>query len=164
MEPTEINLAITTTAVTGPNTGSASAMATGGTTPYTYLWSNGETTASIENLDGGEYHLTLTAANGCTIESSAIVDVQLAANEADALGLKLFPNPVKDHLFLELDAAFSLKEVSVFDVLGGSVSAEYEISGDRVEVLFDKGIEAGVYFLQVTLSDGKKGLRRFVVE
>ncbi|MEO6133335.1 MAG: choice-of-anchor V domain-containing protein, partial [Saprospiraceae bacterium] len=34
----------------GQNTGSATALATGGTTPYTYTWSNGGSGATINNL------------------------------------------------------------------------------------------------------------------
>lgn len=46
--------------------GSASALAAGGVLPYTYLWSNGETTAVAVNLPGGTYTVTVTGANGCT--------------------------------------------------------------------------------------------------
>jgi subtilisin-like proprotein convertase family protein len=39
----------------------------GGTAPYTYLWSNGATTATITNLQALSYYtVTVTSANGCT--------------------------------------------------------------------------------------------------
>ncbi|HFA50415.1 MAG TPA: hypothetical protein ENJ95_15485 [Bacteroidetes bacterium] len=38
----------------------------GGAGPYSYLWSNGGTTAGISNLSDGTYTLTITDANGCT--------------------------------------------------------------------------------------------------
>ena len=44
------------------NDGSLSAVATGGTAPYTYLWSNGATTASINNLLQGTYFVTVSDA------------------------------------------------------------------------------------------------------
>jgi gliding motility-associated-like protein len=48
-----------------PN-GSIDASVTGGVAPYTYAWSNGETTEDISNVAPGTYTLTVTGANGCT--------------------------------------------------------------------------------------------------
>ena len=46
--------------------GSATASATGGNGNYTYLWSTGDTGATISGLGGGDYFVTVTDANGCT--------------------------------------------------------------------------------------------------
>jgi gliding motility-associated-like protein len=51
---------------------------TGGTTNYTYLWSNGVTTEDNPNLGGGSYTLTITDANACTITSGPHVVVEPA--------------------------------------------------------------------------------------
>lgn len=45
----------------------------GGTAPFTYLWSNGETTATISNLNGGNYTASVTDDNGCQLITSATV-------------------------------------------------------------------------------------------
>lgn len=39
----------------------------GGAAPYSYLWSNGATTASVEDLNGATYCVTVTDANDCTV-------------------------------------------------------------------------------------------------
>ena len=53
--------------------GGATGSASGGTTPYAYLWSNGATTASITGVVAGSYILTVTDANGCVSFSSASI-------------------------------------------------------------------------------------------
>ncbi len=50
--------------------GLAEAVADGGILPYSYLWSNGGTTAKIEHLVAGTYTVTVTDANGCTTTGS----------------------------------------------------------------------------------------------
>jgi hypothetical protein len=54
----------------GLTDGTATAMATGGTPPYTYKWSNGATTATISNLVAGTYTITVT---GGTISTASTV-------------------------------------------------------------------------------------------
>ncbi|WP_428979179.1 DUF7507 domain-containing protein [Flavobacterium cupriresistens] len=62
--------------------GSATVTATGGTAPYTYLWSNGGTTATITGLLNGTYSVTVTDTNGCTFTESVVVD---CVNTCDAV-------------------------------------------------------------------------------
>lgn len=55
---------------TNPTEGNAdgviSVIATGGVPPYTYLWSTGDTTQTINNLTGGTYTVTVTDSNNCS--------------------------------------------------------------------------------------------------
>ncbi|MFN3755283.1 T9SS type A sorting domain-containing protein, partial [Flavobacterium sp.] len=53
--------------------GSVTATVTGGTSPYTILWSNGSTTFTLNNLIAGTYTGVITSANGCTANVSATV-------------------------------------------------------------------------------------------
>lgn len=51
----------------GLENGSINLTPAGGTPPYTFMWSNGETTEDITNLLGGvTYVVTVTSSNGCT--------------------------------------------------------------------------------------------------
>lgn len=51
----------------GKNDGAATATISGGTGNYTYLWSNGQTTATATNISAGTFTVTTTDGNGCTI-------------------------------------------------------------------------------------------------
>ncbi len=57
----------------GANNGSADLFITGGTPPYTFLWSNFQGSEDIANLDGGIYYVLVTDDNGCTHRDSAII-------------------------------------------------------------------------------------------
>ena len=58
--------------------GIATAITTGQTPPFSYLWSNGATTASIDDLCGGDtYSVTVTNGNGCTTSDNIIVGFEL---------------------------------------------------------------------------------------
>lgn len=52
-------------------------LASGGVTPYMYNWSNGESTALIENLTAGTYSLTVTDANTCSSTSEYTINEPL---------------------------------------------------------------------------------------
>ncbi len=52
------------------NNGTATANPTGGTAPYSYLWSNGGSTQTITGLGAGTYTCTVTSTGGCTATGS----------------------------------------------------------------------------------------------
>ena len=85
-EPTILTINCTKTNVTlnSGNDGTASVSASGATAPYTYLWSNGATTATISALTANTYSVTVTDANGCSKICSSVVtepSCNLSANE-----------------------------------------------------------------------------------
>lgn len=47
----------------------------GGTSPYTYNWSNGETTQDLTNVSAGTYQVIITDNNGCTLTLSSSVSL-----------------------------------------------------------------------------------------
>ncbi len=63
-QSSNVNISYSTTTANCTN-GTASVVATGGVAPYTYQWSNGANTASINNLVQGVYTATVTDAQGC---------------------------------------------------------------------------------------------------
>ena len=53
--------------ICGNGQGEIQTIVQGGSTPYTYIWSNGATTANLIGLSEGTYSATVTDANGCSI-------------------------------------------------------------------------------------------------
>jgi len=72
-QPDSLSVSISGAGVACGNTGTLSAQATGGTTPYNFQWSNGDSGPQAGQLGGGLHSLTLTDAQGCT----AIAQAQL---------------------------------------------------------------------------------------
>ncbi|MBE8728306.1 T9SS type A sorting domain-containing protein [Flavobacterium hungaricum] len=80
-QPSVINATIATTGASckGGSNGSASVVATGGVPGYTYLWSNGATTATANGLSAGTYSVTITDAYACPRTFTGIVITEPAA-------------------------------------------------------------------------------------
>src|SRR5436190_19664127 len=57
----------------GQCNGSATALGSGGTTPYTYSWSNGQTTVSSSGLCTTTYKVTITDANNCISTATVVI-------------------------------------------------------------------------------------------
>jgi len=68
--PASISLTTTNVNCGGNCNGSASAIASGNSGPYTYTWSTGATTAAISNLCAGSYNLSVKDSKGCVVNSS----------------------------------------------------------------------------------------------
>ncbi len=60
----------TTISCFGNATGTASALVAGGASPYTYVWSNGQTNATLSDLSAGTYTYTATDTKGCTVNGT----------------------------------------------------------------------------------------------
>ncbi len=60
--------------------GNVNLTVTGGTSPYTYTWSNGATTQNLTNVAAGTYSVTVKDANNCTQTASATITVTSTLN------------------------------------------------------------------------------------
>jgi hypothetical protein len=67
--------------------GYALVLASGGTQPYTYLWSDGQTMAMASNIGAGQYSVVVTDSRGCTstsaveLEEPTIIDTAVTVME-----------------------------------------------------------------------------------
>ncbi|RLF65771.1 MAG: hypothetical protein DRN30_03385 [Thermoplasmata archaeon] len=58
----------------GDSTGNIDLDVSGGSFPYSYLWSNGSTNQDIDHLPAGVYTVTVTDDNGCLAYSGAVIN------------------------------------------------------------------------------------------
>lgn len=119
----------------GSNTGSIDLSVSGGTTPYTYLWSNGATTQDISGLAPGFYSVIVTDANGCTA-SRGVTIVQLS-------------NLSVSSLITNATCGVNNGAVDI-TVAGGSGNYTYSWTPGGFTTEDISGIGAGVYTVTVT--------------
>ena len=87
----------------------------GGTSPYTYVWDNGQTDASAANLIAGVYAVTITDANQCTFSNSyPVTEPDLLAITTDIIPATCL--------------AISDGQITI-DVTGGTSPYSYSIEG-----------------------------------
>lgn len=73
-DPMNISKNFTPKICPGTNDGYISLTVTDGTLPYSFNWSTGDLTDSIGDLSAGIYKVTITDAEGCTVNDSTLVD------------------------------------------------------------------------------------------
>jgi len=58
----------------GASGGSATAIPVGGSSPFTFLWSNGQTMQTATDLEADTYSVVVTDANGCTVDADVTLN------------------------------------------------------------------------------------------
>ena len=120
-------------------TGGVNINVLGGTSPYSFLWSNGTTTQNLTNVNAGTYSVVITDDKGCTFSKNYTIEqpqesLQGSGVEVDALC-----------------AGNANGEINI-DVWGGTPSYSYLwTSGQLTQDV--NGLTAGSY--SVTVVDGK---------
>ena len=126
----------------GQSSGKISAYPSGGTPPYTYLWSanaSGNTNSTISNLSAGVYSVTLTDAGGCWTTTTATI-IQPTGT---ALGVSLYPNS---------GSCGALGSISA-NISGGTAPYSYSWNNGQTTAN-TTGLSSGQYTLTVTDSKG----------
>lgn len=107
----------------GQSVGSAQVSITAGKAPFTYLWSTGDTTASVSGLASGIYDVTVTGSDGCPVTISVpITELSSVSESSLTASYTLMPNPVTDKFNLMLgDPSLLNASVQLRDITGKTI-------------------------------------------
>ncbi|MEM6965308.1 MAG: PKD domain-containing protein [Bacteroidota bacterium] len=134
----------------GGSDGAITINALGGTAGYEYLWEMGNTSTSIENVEAGDYNITITDANNCTLEE--IVTIQQndsISYDANISNISCF--------------GFGDGQISLDNISGGV--APYFVELDTLEGTGFNGLEEGSYTLMISDANGcEQSLTANIVE
>ncbi|MEM8583856.1 MAG: T9SS type A sorting domain-containing protein [Bacteroidota bacterium] len=120
----------------GEATGSAFTMPSGGTPPYTYLWSTGAVTQGIATLPGGTYSVTVTDDNDCTV----VDEITIVELDGPEVSIEGGPVICGDGNTIDLTAVAT----------GGTGNYQFEWSTNE----FTQTITVGPGTYSVTVEDG----------
>jgi len=143
----------------GCTDGAANVVASGGTIPFTYLWSSGETTLNLQNLGVGTYIVTVTDANGCTYIDSVDVSNGTSVNninEQELNNFNVYPNPSDGQFMVDCSTMSNITDmhVEVFDVMGQLVFQQlYNSNKARLDI---NNFVSGMYMIRVNQQYTKK--------
>ncbi len=116
----------------GEGDGMITVTAMGGAGNYAYTWDNGGTMETIDNLQAGNYTVTVTDENGCTIVTSADII------EPDSISLSLN--------IIDVLCAGDASGVITVNATGGTPPYEYSIDGTTYQDAPDlTGLVSGFY-------------------
>jgi SprB repeat/Lactonase, 7-bladed beta-propeller len=145
---------------TGGNTGAISINVTGGTAPFEFLWSNGEATQNINNLNGGVYTVVITDANGCEQEFTYTVGgiVNFTTEPELSFELEIYPNPARIGSFTTLEFnTESIEKVylNLFDAFGKLLQTEiFQIGIGTTNKNIQMPNVPGLYLIRIQADDG----------
>ena len=120
----------------------------------TYVWYYGETVLMNSSgmmipTENGEYSVIVTDDQECSVTIDFIV-TELGLFDLEDSGIKLYPNPATDKLYLEANNTYNELNIEVVNVIGEVVLVPKNIhSGDIIEFNIED-LSSGIYYLKVS--------------
>jgi hypothetical protein len=132
----------------------------GGVAPYTYDWSNGETSEDLMGITTeGAYNVTITDDNGCQVNVASYVATQAAGVEEMESTFNLYPNPNNGTGTITWNNA-EVNQITIVNAAGQVVDNQ-EIA-NQTSATFN-GLTPGMYVAKVQTAQTTQNIQ-FVVQ
>jgi len=140
-----------------------------------YLWSTGETTASIEVSPDVTTDYYVTVFNAMHFdEASVSVEVDAECNQGPALpgeestdfGMDIYPNPASDYVNVEISGSFNTSQIEIYDIAGKRIINQAVLNesqnGSFTKRVNVSQLHNGIYILKL-VDDEKELTRKLIV-
>lgn len=144
----EVNLVSNDPVCPGESNGFIAVEAAGGTGPYSYQWNNNSTGSRLDGIGEGDYEVTVTDANGCT--------VSMSISKSEMFPKMLFPNSFTPNgdgfndFFSPISPCIPDYDMTIYDRWGKVVFQELDGKGIWDGTKDGEDMSAGVYAYYVT--------------
>ncbi|PCH92534.1 MAG: hypothetical protein COB85_08045, partial [Bacteroidetes bacterium] len=155
VEPAALMVTTTANPASGGSCdGDITATPSGGTGSYTYTWSdtNSQTSQMAAGLCPGDYLVTVTDANGCTVTASDSVSTLIGIYELNKVaGIKVYPNPADNFISIEVSLSdISAGEIQLYNVHGEMIYRQSVGYGQNSTYVIDLSeYSNGIYFIKL---------------
>ena len=125
---------------------------------------DGATEQTFLPIEDGNYHVRVDLGSPCLLRSEAIVVIGTSVPEALGAGLKAYPVPTSNELFIERgDLRSDDLDLRLVDATGRTVGVHRMAAGEQLKRIRTEHLANGRYVLQVTVR-GTERMDRLPVE
>ena len=141
--------------------GTATVIATNGSSPLTYLWSTvpPDTTSTITGLAPGLYEVTVTNDSGCHLYDTVFVAFPNGISRIAASSFSIYPNPATDVIYIKSNVPAKVLSISITD-MSGRIVMPTQTSGNTINTL---SLPDGMYILRIN-TDAGNYTNRFIIQ
>ena len=140
-----------------------------------YLWSTGETTASIEVSPQVTTDYYVTVFNPMHFDEASVsveVDAQcnqgpgLPGQEPTGFGMDIYPNPASDYVNVEISGLFNASQIEIYDITGKRIIKQAvlneNLDGSITKRVNVSQLRSGIYILKLVDED-KELVKKLIV-
>lgn len=129
-----------------------------------YLWSNGQTTQTIQVSMNGTYTVTVTDLHGCTGSDQIQVTFTsgFTAYDTQPMEVVYYPNPTRDKIFIRIDGNQSDKLLLEIMDIQGKILLYRPLNNASENFIHEENLSEfaeGVYLIRITGNSGSYAAR-----